>query len=182
MAKPLPDFLTVPFERARSQYPELEGVDIRLRWLGKPGRSTMTARPAIFSLFKGRRSRKYVIRVSPTVQFGNKCKSLDVLPPDVLEGWFAHELGHVVDYTRYSALGLLGFGLKYLFSPSFRRAAEFRADYHAVSNGMQDSILRTKNFILHEADIPQAYKARIRRFYSSPEEIEALVQELAADS
>ena len=182
MANPLPEFLTAPFERARSQYPELNGVGIRLKLLRKPSRSTMTARPALLSLFGGRRTRSYVIRISPTVQFGNKSESLAVLPSDVLEGWFAHELGHVVDYTRYSSLGLIVFGLKYLFSPTFRRAAEFRADYHAVTNGMQESILRTKNFILHEADIPKAYKARIRRFYSSPEEIEALVQELAADS
>ena len=182
MANRIPEFLTTPFQRARSQYPELAGVRIRLRLLSRPGRSTMTARPTFWSLFAGRKVRTYIIRISPTVQFGNKTESLAVLPAEVLEGWFAHELGHVVDYSRYSGFGLLGFGLRYLFSPSFRRAAEFRADYHAVSNGLQESILRTKNYILHEADIPEAYKARIRRFYSSPEEIEALVQELAADS
>ncbi|MBC2840554.1 hypothetical protein [Robiginitalea sp. SC105] len=178
----IPDFLVVPFQKALSHYPELHQLEIRLKIMHRPGTSTMSARPTLATLLLGPQSRTYLIRVSPAVRLGNKLEELPALPEDVLIGWFGHELGHIKDYTHCSGIDMAGFGLKYLLSPSFRRAAEFRADYFAVENGLQEYILRTKHYILHEADIPPAYKARIRKYYCSPEEIEALVQELAGEA
>jgi hypothetical protein len=37
--------------------------------------------------------------------------------------------------------------------------------------------LKTKNFILKKADIPQSYKNRIKKYYLSPEEIMILIEQ-----
>jgi isoaspartyl peptidase/L-asparaginase-like protein (Ntn-hydrolase superfamily) len=55
--------------------------------------------------------------------------------------------------------------------------AERSADTFAVNQGMEEYILKTKNFILNHADIDENYKKRIKRYYLSPEEIMQIVQE-----
>jgi len=42
---------------------------------------------------------------------------------------------------------------------------------------MEDYILKTKDFILNNADITKSYKDRIKKYYLSPEEIMHLVEE-----
>lgn len=42
---------------------------------------------------------------------------------------------------------------------------------------MGDYILKTKGFILNNADIDPRYKERIRKYYLSPDEIMILVKE-----
>ena len=88
-----------------------------------------------------------------------------------------HELGHICDYQNRSSFGLIGFGFKYLFSRKFIREAERNADSFAIIHGMEDYIIATKNFILDNANIPESYKDRIKRFYLSPEEIMLLIDE-----
>lgn len=173
------DHLQPAFKEALEFFPQLKTTAINLRLLRRPGKSTMFARPAAASIVLPASRRTYLILVSPTVQLGTKRAGIETLPRDVLIGWFGHELGHIADYHGLSGVQLLLYGIRYLISPSFLRAAEFRADYLAVKHGLDAYILRTKRYILHEADIPAAYKKRIERYYSSPEEIESLVARLA---
>lgn len=42
---------------------------------------------------------------------------------------------------------------------------------------MESYILKTKDFILNNADVSEVYKKRIKRYYLSPEEIMVLVEE-----
>ena len=51
------------------------------------------------------------------------------------------------------------------------------ADSFAVKHKMESYILKTKDFILNNADISEVYKKRIKRYYLSPEEIMVLVEE-----
>jgi hypothetical protein len=41
---------------------------------------------------------------------------------------------------------------------------------------MKDYILKTKDFILNHAEISDKYKARIKKFYLSPEELMEMVE------
>ncbi len=138
----------------------------------------MLARPTFLSLFIPWKSRRYLICVAEHLTLGNSRKSTKDLPREVLMGWIGHELGHIVDYQHRSSFDLIVFGLRYLIDAPFIQAAEWRADSIAVSRGLHDYILRTKRYILEEADIPPAYKRRIEKYYSSPEQIEKLVAEL----
>ena len=178
MPKEPPIELIAAFREVLAYYPGLSSAAIRLEMRKSSGPPTMLARPAFMGLFGPGKARSYLIRIAPVIRLGKAWKATSDLPPDVLKGWIGHELGHIVDYQDRSSLGLVLFGIRYLLDPAFIRAAEWRADHFAVSRGLHAYILRTKRYILEEADIPRAYKRRIERYYSSPEQIEKLVSEL----
>lgn len=140
-------------------------------------KSTMLAQPVFSSLLRSKKNRKYRIIISHTFKIqGEELNTLE-LPEDVLRGWIAHELGHLVDYERRSNLGLAFFGLKYLLFRSTIKEAERAADKYAVKVGLEQYIMRTKEYILNHANIAPNYKAKIAKYYLSPEEIMELVEE-----
>lgn len=163
--------------KALSYYPELQGLQIEFRMKSKIRKSTMQAQPDWKSFFRKRKNRRYLVYISENFQIEDlEFRTLDI-PSDILIGWLGHELGHVVDYTRRNSVNLIWFGIRYLTYGPFIREAERTADSIAVAHGMHKYILRTKEFILNNADILPAYKNRIRKYYLSPEEIMVLVEE-----
>lgn len=164
-------------EKALSYYPELEETNITFKFKKRINKSTMRAQPKFWSLLQGRKKRKYVVLISERIKISDTVFLTKDIPQDILIGWLGHELGHVMDYKNRNSLNLIGFGFKYLFSGNYIKEAERIADTFAVSHGMADYILKTKAFILDNADIEERYKDRIRKYYLSPEEIMALVEE-----
>lgn len=133
--------------------------------------STMQAQPVLSwkSILSG--IYRYQIKLAVFVRDSQEVRVKD-LPQDVLIGWFAHELGHVVDYAPYSSLQMVGYGLRYLVSSRFKRQAEHAADHIAIQNGFKNEILKTKRFILENDLLTENYKAKIRKYYMSIEEVE----------
>lgn len=163
--------------KALSFYPNLEDVEIEIRFKKEIKKSTMQAQPQLGSLLKGKKGRRYVIFISKKVKISNSEFSTKLIPSDVIIGWLGHELGHVCDYQNRTSFGLVIFGFKYLFSEKFIKEAERNADSFAIIHGMEDYIIATKNFILDNANISDSYKNRIKRYYLSPEEIMMLIDE-----
>ncbi|MBD3636089.1 MAG: hypothetical protein HUJ25_02010 [Crocinitomicaceae bacterium] len=93
------------------------------------------------------------------------------VPDDALKGWFAHELAHVVDYRQYSSFHLIAYGIRYVFSASFRKKVEHDADYIAIKYGFTDEILATKRYILEHELIEDKYKKKIKRYYLSVDQV-----------
>lgn len=158
-------------------YPELEDVLIEFKFKSSLKKSFMKAQPVFLSLFKSKKKRSYLILMSETFKIDGLELSIKDVPSDILVGWLGHELGHIMDYHRRSSVNLISFGIKYLFSSSFIRDAERTADTQAVSHGMKDYILATKNFILNHSSLSEKYKARIKKLYLSPDEIMLLIKE-----
>ncbi|MEE3243956.1 MAG: hypothetical protein VX226_04815 [Bacteroidota bacterium] len=175
--KEIPDVLAQEIKVALSYYPELAETPIAFRFKKDIKKSTMQAQPAFSSLLNPRAKRKYFVFISEKIQIETESFKITDIPSDVLIGWIGHELGHIMDYKNRSSLGLVWFGLKYLYFPKFIREAERAADTFAVSHGMGKYILVTKEFILNHAHISEKYKARIKRLYLSPEEIMLLINE-----
>ena len=175
--KEIPDILAQEIKVALSYYPELAETPIAFRFKKDIKKSTMQAQPAFSSLLNPRAKRKYFVFISEKIQIETESFKITDIPSDVLIGWIGHELGHIMDYKNRSSLGLVWFGLKYLYFPKFIREAERAADTFAVSHGMGKYILVTKDFILNHAHISAKYKARIKRLYLSPEEIMLLINE-----
>lgn len=158
-------------------YPDLKDTRITFKFKDNIRRSTMQARPEFLSIFCKRQRRSYKILISRRFKIaGMDFKTKDI-PPEVLVGWLGHELGHIVDYKHRSGLNLLFFGARYLISDRHIRSAERNADAVAVSRGMEEFILKTKEFILNHSAITPTYKNRIKKYYLSPEEIMALAAE-----
>ena len=164
-------------QTALEYYPELEKTPIEFRFKPNIKKSTMQARPTFGSFFRTKKNRKYVVLISETFKISDKKFLTTHIPSDILIGWIGHELGHIVDYQHRSKTNLIWFGVKYLLSDNHIVDAERAADTYAVSHGMEDYILKTKDFILNHAEITQTYKLRIQKYYLSPEEIMDIVND-----
>jgi len=173
----IPEDIKENVETALQYYPQLKHTKIEFRFKKNIKKSTMQAQPMLSSFFKSRKNRSYVILISEKFQIADKEFSTRQIPNDIFIGWIGHELGHVMDYQNRSKLNLVWFGLKYLLSQKHIVEAERAADSFAVAHGMETYILKTKDFILNNADIRQSYKDRIKKYYLSPEEIMHLVEE-----
>ncbi|MCB4808341.1 hypothetical protein LG651_08760 [Tamlana sp. 62-3] len=174
--KIIPVSIKQEVETALKYYPELKDTHIEFKFKKNIKKSTMQAQPKLSSFFKTKEHRDYVILISETFKISDKKFLTKNIPSDILIGWIGHELGHIKDYQNRSTLNLIGFGVKYLFSDNHIVEAERAADTYAVKHGMAKYIIKTKNFILNNADITTAYKNRIKKYYLSPEEIMEIVE------
>ncbi|WP_313114540.1 hypothetical protein [Aequorivita sediminis] len=173
--KIIPENIKKEVIEAISYYPELYDTAIEFKFKNNIKKSTMQAQPRFASFFKSKENREYVILISRNIQIEGEKFTIDDIPSDVITGWIGHELGHVMDYRNRTNVGMLIFGLKYLFSSAHIREVERAADTYAIAHGMGDYILKTKNFILDNANLSEKYKERIRRLYISPEEVMELI-------
>lgn len=151
------------FNKVYAKYTTLHAHQIDVVQLPIKG-STMQAQPVIrFSnLFSSQKH--YRVNVAIFVRDSQEIRVSD-LPDDVLTGWFAHELGHIVDYEPYGNLSMIVFGLKYLLIPKFKRKVEHEADYIAIKRGFKREILASKRYILESGLISQKYINKISRYY-----------------
>lgn len=141
--------------------------------------ATMQAQPVLNAASFFTHVKRYKIVLGEYVRDSKELKVAE-LPEDVLTGWFAHELGHLVDYEDRSNWQMMVYGFKYLFSEEFRKKAEHKADYIAIDHGFHDEIIATKKFILENDLLEEDYKEKIRKYYLSIEDVEVCVSEKAA--
>lgn len=173
----IPDEIRKEALVALSHYPELADTPIEFKFKEHIKKSTMQAQPAFWSVFKRKGKRKYKILISEKIKIADTLYRTTDMPSEIMIGWLGHELGHIMDFKDRSGLNLIGFGIKYLTSKKYLKKAERRADFYAVSHGMEKYILNTKSFILEKAGLPEKYINRIKRLYVSPEEIMSMVEE-----
>ncbi len=169
------EHLKACFLRAYQSFPKLHARRIVLQQ--RPMKhTTMNAQPLLDRYFFLRSRRSYRINVSNNMHLRHLV-NIHELPEPVLVGWFAHELGHVIDYLNRSAAGMIRFGLGYWLFDNFRTGAERKADIFAIERGFGREIIETKKYILEKAGLPERYKKRIELYYMSPDEVALMVQE-----
>lgn len=164
-------------ERVRTYYPELDSVKISFYRTTNFQGSIMQAQPVKNSLWRRAALREYKIEMQPEIKLQNDTVPITTIPEDIMVGWLGHELGHVVDYTRYSSLGLIGLGIGYSLSDRYLMKVEMRADSIAAAHGLGPEIIAVKRFILEEKAFPEWYKDQIRNLYPSSRAIEILLPE-----
>lgn len=119
--KVIPENIRAQAIKALSFYPELKEVPITFKFKDNIKKSTMQAQPKFSGILRRRNNRGYYILISRTFKIEDKSfNTLDV-PDNILVGWFGHELGHVVDYNNRTALGMIIFGIRYLYSQNIFR-------------------------------------------------------------
>lgn len=152
------------------RYQSLHQYDITLTQ-SRIKSSTMQAQPVFNfnSLIKGVKS--YQVKIGKYVRDSDNIKVED-LSEDVLVGWFAHELGHIVDYEPYSTFEMIKYGLKYVFSDEFKKKVEYAADYIAITYDFKKEILASKRYILENDLLDDAYKNKIKKYYLSIDDVE----------
>ncbi len=155
------------FKEVLNHYPALKQTRIVLHQKKMP-KTTMRAQPELFSLWQN--TPTYKVELSNNTDLADMVRISEV-PDDVLYGWFAHEIGHVMDYLERGFFGMIWFGLRYYFSVRFRIRTEHKADKIAIRHGLAESILITKRHILEHCDLPEKYKKRIRKYYMSADNV-----------
>lgn len=173
----IPDIIKKEALIALSHYPELKHTSIEFKFKKHIKKSIMQAQPSFWSLFRSKKRRHYKILMSTSFKIDGEAFQTKDIPTNVMVGWLGHELGHIMDYSQRSSLNLLWFGIKYSLSDNYIREAERAADSYAVQKDMETYILETKNFILNKTNLSEKYKARIKKYYLSPDEIMTLVEE-----
>ncbi|HEX8461349.1 MAG TPA: hypothetical protein VF623_07960 [Segetibacter sp.] len=176
--KQIPAVIQANALKALSFYPELKNATISFIFKTDIKTSVMQAQPVFFTLLSSRKKRRYRINISEHFKLISTQMPIQEIPDKVMIGWIGHELGHILDYESRSNLGLVSFGYRYYFHSSFVKHAEMLADSLAVERGMGDYIVATKRFILDHAELPQAYKDKIKKLYLSPDVIVEQVKKL----
>ncbi len=175
--KIIPESIEKEVLAALSYYPELKDTPIEFKFKDNIRKSTMQAQPTFGSIFRAKEKRQYIILMSRKIQIEDEHFTMKDIPSEVLIGWLGHELGHVMDYRDRTGVGMIIFGIKYLFSGAHIKEVERAADTYAINHGMGEYILKTKNFILDNASFSERYKAKLRKLYMSPEEVMHLIEE-----
>ena len=176
--KEVPDIIWRETYIALSHYPELKDTPITFKFKKNIKKSFMQAQPSFSGIFKNRKKRAYFIFINEEIKIEDEVFTVTDAPKDVIIGWIAHELGHVMDYRNRSGINMLWFGVKYLTSHNYIREAERAADTYAVNHGLGHYIIATKDFILNQSNLSENYKNRIKKLYLSQEEIVELVEHL----
>lgn len=176
--KHIPASIETNVLKALSFFPELKDAVIHFILKKRIKNSVMQAQPVFSSLLLKRHKRQYQINISEHFSLIKSQMPILHIPNEVMIGWIGHELGHILDYESMSNAGLVAFGYRYYFYPSFVKRAEMMADSLAVERGMGHYIVATKRFILDHAELPQAYKDKISRLYLSPDVIVEQIKKL----
>ena len=151
------------FIEVLAEYEELHSYKITLI-KDELNKSTMQAQPIINLGNVFNATKRYKVQVAESVRDAEELIIAEV-PRDVLKGWFAHELGHIVDYETHSNFSMIGFGLKYTLSDKFKRACEHEADSIAIEHGFHKEIIATKRFLLENELVSEEYKEKLRKYY-----------------
>ena len=177
--KRIPIEILEPVKEALSHFPDLEDVDITFEFKEKISGSVMQAQPKVFSLFvDGKDKRKYRIKITRLLDFGDIIIPIEKVPNDALVGWIGHELGHIMDYLDRSSTNMMRFGFKYIVSKQKVVEAELAADSYAIECGLGHQVLATKEYILNHEGFDDEYKEKIRTLYMTPEAIVNLQEEM----
>ena len=128
--------------------------------------STMQAQPVINLRDIFGKNRQYKLDVAEKVLDSDDLYIAD-LPDNVLRGWFAHELGHIVDYENHSNAGMVAYGIRYVLSDKYKREREHEADSIAIRHGFRKDVIAAKKYILENDFISPAYQDQIKRYYMS---------------
>ncbi len=146
--------------------PELHNQKIIIRYSDL--KTTMTVRPALYTIFNSRDNRTYIIRINKRVQY---CGITYAAVPDYAKtGLWAHELMHIKDYKSRNLFGVLFRGWQYL-SVKGKKRFEKEIDQMVINYGLGEYLKKWSYFVLNESEACPSYKEYKRKIYLNPDEI-----------
>lgn len=139
--------------------------------------TTMAARPKVSSLFKKTENRKYIILINSR-QNRLKAPLLRDIPFEARVGIIGHELAHIVDYDRKSFIQIIGNGIAYISSNTFKRNLEHKIDRIAINKGLGEGLYKFRLFVEEEANTTDKYRRFKDNIYLSSTDISNLVKSI----
>lgn len=156
---------------ALAHYPELRTT--KIVFVQKHIRTSAACRPRWTFLFQSRKNRSYTIYINDDIQKMKGALFQDI-PFDGQVGLIGHELGHISDYSRRSALTILGMGFQYLFL-SGRSQIEKRVDVITIAHHLGWQLYDFDYFIFYKSKVSKDYKAYKKKIYYAPEQLKKMI-------
>lgn len=157
----------VPTLTALNYYPELSETSIQI--IEKNIKTTMLCRPKTNFIFKQKDKRDYLIAIDNKL-INNKGVLLDSIPFNSQIGVIGHELGHIIDYSGKTNMGVIFTGIGYLF-PNYRRRLEEKIDRIGVEHGLGYQIQDFSDFVLNRSNASEKYLKYKLKYYFTPAQI-----------
>lgn len=167
-----------PVITALSYYPELKNT--RIHFVEKSIRTSAACRPSLKFIFQKRKNRVYKIYINNNPERIKGAMFSDI-PANAQIGLIGHELGHIVDYSKRSFIGIIGLGVKYLFVKS-RSHIEKRIDSIAIAHNLGWHVYEFDDFVLNCSKVSNAYKEYKKKVYYKPEELLQLIEVRAVNN
>lgn len=171
--KRIPDEIKEQALIALSFYPELENRHITFRF--RKRKTPLSSRPRLFSLFKRKKNRRYVITIS-TKTTSRLAPILFVnLPYNAQIGVLGHEIGHIVEYNQKKNIQIMGLAFKMLNS-KYINGFEFNTDRIAIEHGLGYQLYDWSSYVRKALNIEEwkgaAGTSSTNQRYMNPETIE----------
>ncbi|HDP54236.1 MAG TPA: hypothetical protein ENN24_00920 [Bacteroidetes bacterium] len=157
------------------RYPDLK--DTRIMFKRKALTTTMAARPTVLDMFRHRSKRHYKIFINHT---RNKRKSplLKNIPYEARVGVIGHELAHIVDYNNKNFITIIGNGVAYVVSDSFKQKLEYKIDGMTINRGLGPGLYAFRLFVEEEAQTTRKYRKFKEKIYMTSAEIAQVIHEM----
>jgi hypothetical protein len=170
------EHLKLAYYVALSHYPELKEVSLELKL--KTISATMQAQPKWDFLFRSRKKRIYVILINTSDRFtGITYKDLSF---NSLVGWIGHEMAHITEYSGKCNSELFGFIASYVLDNNELKRTERKADKLTIQHGLGTQLLEGVNFFHRNKKIKNAYREKNKKYYLSPDEIVAGINQMCS--
>lgn len=151
-------------EIVEKSYPELKDKQIEIKKF--VSKSDYFQSRFSFGRFLTFRRMNYIIYVNPKVYELNA-------PENGIRAILAHEIGHVLYYSRKNRVQLLG--LVNLSTKGFTQKFERRTDLEAIKRGYGVGLIAYRNWLYE--NIPMKSVDAKKRNYFTPEEISAIMKQ-----
>lgn len=173
--KKIPKAYKKPILIALAHYPALKHTYIHFETCQKQNVAYRTL-PSAFDMLREPEKRVYRILITEEARPPMQQALLKNCPPAAQIGVMAHELAHVLQFSRQDKLGLTGFLMSYLFKYS-RKKIERGADKLTILHGLGKELY---THALYIRSIPGYIQQNpsLEKDYLSPGEILALTEEL----
>lgn len=152
-------------EIVQRSFPKIKLAKIRIKTF-KSETNFFKARFS-FTRFLTFQRMRHLLYVNPEVYRRNA-------PEDSVKAILAHELAHILYYTKKNRFELLG--LASLASNGFSAKFERKADLEAVARGYGEGLIQYRSWLYR--NIPSNNISKKKRSYFSPQEIQAMLDVL----
>lgn len=137
---------------ALSFYPELSNTKIIFRY--RKRKTPLSSRPQIWSTFKKRKNRTYVISISTKSTLKLTPILFSNLPYNAQIGVLGHELAHITEYNSKNSWQLLGLYLKLLKAENVDEF-EFNTDLTCIEHGLGYQLHDWSQYVRQALHIPE---------------------------
>lgn len=158
---------------ALSYYPELENTKIKFKY--KKIKSTAQARPTVLSCLRNKKKRKYLIILNKNEKHDAPLYSEFTFNAKV--GLIGHELAHISKFTKTGFFALISEGIKYR-KEDFKSVFEKDTDKRTIEHGLGWQIYDFTSQLQSNPSVPDSYKEKKLKLYSSSREIYDIMQGL----